>query len=121
MKKKLSCWGSNTGIKTLSAVFFVAVWITGDLAFALGTSTNLISSSIDKAPSNILMAKDVREVNMKTGNEGKVADNSSAPRMAVNFPIFDAGVVFSGDIVVHDFVMKNIGGSPLRILSAKTS
>ena len=121
MKKKMFCWGGDIGVKSWSVVFFLTILIAGSSAFALETSTNKISASIDNAPSNVLMVKDVKDLNTKVGSEGKAADNSLAPQMEVNLPLFDAGTVFSGDTVIHGFVVKNTGGAPLRILSAKTS
>jgi hypothetical protein len=121
MKKKMFCSGGDIGVKSLSAVFFLTILIVGSSAFALDTSTNLISDSENKAQSNALIVENVKNLNKKAGSEEKTADDSAAPRMEINPPVFDAGTVFSGDTVIHDFVVKNTGGSPLRILSAKTS
>ena len=45
--------------------------------------------------------------------------NFTPPTSSVNEPVFDWGSVLQGEVVIHEFELKNTGGSPLKIERVK--
>ncbi len=45
--------------------------------------------------------------------------NFTPPTSNVNEPVFDWGSVLQGEVVIHEFQLKNTGGSPLKIEKVK--
>jgi|GEM_PF-2993951 len=45
--------------------------------------------------------------------------NFTPPTLSFNEPVFDWGSVLQGEVVIHEFQLKNPGGSPLKIEKVK--
>jgi len=96
------------------------------LAFVFGLlSTGQISSQDEKTAKTSQAGK---VAPAKTGSTKKKRyllkpppKNFSPPLSKVAEDVFDWGSVLQGEVVIHDFAVKNSGGAPLRIEKVKPS
>ncbi len=61
-------------------------------------------------------------VDVQTGEQKQSPDTSvsaEAPRMVIEQAVYDAGTVWQGETVSHEFVIKNEGKRALKIFKAK--
>ncbi len=83
-----------------------------------GTST---TGQAKKLPKQIGPAPAPKPAVKSTGRTGLKAPplNFSPPEATFEGPVFDWGSVLQGEIVVHDFELKNTGGSVLKVERVK--
>lgn len=103
-------------IKERIIVSLSLIFLTGSFSAAAQQPT----VTVRDAKGNDISA----QINMHVGGKKQstdddTAESTDAPQMVIEQPVFEAGEVWQGEIVSHDFIIKNKGKGPLKILKAK--
>jgi hypothetical protein len=113
--------GSGKAIQTMNRFALRATTVVMVLAVALLVLATPSAAQARKADRADKAVKGKPDLSLKTNNSAGEKVDGPAPVIFFPEPIHDFGTIARGSRVSHNFMVKNNGDAPLRLIKAKGS